>query len=206
MNELIQKLSQEHGKKPFWKNKFVLFVGWPLFNFIYFLMLGLPGNTLTLNSTIIFPSIMFLLSLGSWLFFIQLLNQENKKSIWLFPLIAFLFICTGLVYENFSANTIIHDRSFSVTSGDLNCFYHSVLRSLLPALMFPFLMKQFYVIQKNTAIILGAIHLTMMSLILTELRCANREMWHLVLGHQSAVIGVGVMMFCFLFLIKKKVF
>jgi hypothetical protein len=206
MNELIQKLSLEHEKKPVWKNRLPLLIGWASLNFFYFFVMGLFGQGLSLHSTIVFPLVMFLVSFICWILLSQFLNQESEKPISLYIGAPFAIIIAGLVYENYSGHSVLHNRSLSITTGDMNCFYHSVLRSLLPAFIFPFIMKQFYVVQKNSALAIGAVHLTMMSLILTELRCANREMWHLILGHQFAFIGIGFFMLCFYYLIKKKVF
>lgn len=206
MNELIQKLSHNHEKRPVWKNRLTLLIGWAGFNFIYFFSMSLFGKDLSLSSTFLFPVTMFLVSILSWLLFSQFLNQESEKPAFLFGGLLFTVVLGAFLYENFEGHSILHQRGFSFTNGDFNCFFHSVLRAMVPAIMFPFLMKQFYVIQNNAALFIGAIHLTMMSLILTELRCADREMWHLLLGHQSSLIGISLFLLGIFYLFRKKAF
>ena len=206
MNELIQKLSSEHDKRPAWKHRPALIISWGSFNFIYFFSMGLFGQDLSLSSTIFFPVTMFMVSVLSWVLFSQFLNQEEEKPGYVYGALLAAVILGAFLYENFSAHSILHNRTLSLTSGDYYCFFHSVLRTIFPALLFPFLMKQFYVIQKKTALFIGAIHLTMMSLILTELRCADREMWHLILGHQSSLIGIIIILFLIFYVFRKKAF
>lgn len=206
MNELIQKLSQNHDKRPIWKQRAILLTGWGSFNFIYFLLMSFFGKDLSLSSTVFFPLTMFLVSILSWVLFSQFLNQETDKPVVAYGVVLLVFVIGALLYENYEAHSILHQRHIGFTNGDFNCFYHSVLRALLPSLLFPFLMKQFYIVQKNGAMIVGAVHLTMMSLIVTELRCADREMWHLILGHQSSLIGISLLLIGMSYLFRKRVF
>lgn len=194
MNDLITTLSEKHAKKAWWKETSTMLTLWFVFHLIYFVGLGLSmGSDIQLRSSALY---LFFITLGvvaSGAIFITITQHLNLKrsffKMWLGAIV--LWMGGGFLIENFFQNTILHQRNLSLTQTDLTCFWHGTLTTLGPVLIFPFIFKHFFTTQKKWALTFMSLHLAFMGSLLIELQCPDREMWHLILGHQSSFLGVG---------------
>jgi hypothetical protein len=193
-NALIQALVAGHTRRPWWKSLQGLLTVWFSFNVIYFIALSLLKlNLITLRSSFLYP---FLLLLGviisGWVFAHLARSSDEKAS----SLSSVLFLILSLIFVGFSLEYglghILHQREISLTAGDFNCFWHSVASSAGPVLLFPILFRKFFIQRPGWAITFMSIQISLMASLLTELKCPDRELWHLLFGHQTVVVGVGL--------------
>ena len=207
IKNLIQDLSKDYGPRPWWKNPRTLFLIWFVSHIAYFLSLGLMKS----EAIILRPSLLFVIlevSGGVFTFalFIYLSRHPELKTSWMKTSLglAILWIAGSVVIENSFMGTILHERSFSVTSGDFSCFWHTTISTIGPLLLFPLVFRNFFFARPLSAMTLMTFHLAFLGLILNELKCADREFWHLLMGHQTSVIGIGLLMLGITFVARKQ--
>lgn len=207
IKNLIQDLSKDYGPRPWWKNPRTLFLIWLVFHCTYFLSLGFMKS----EAIILRPSLLFVFLEVSGAFFtfalfIYLSRHPELKTSWMKTAIGLtiVWIASSIAIENSFMGTILHERSFSVTSGDLSCFWHTTISTIGPLLVFPLVFRNFFYARPLWAMTFMTLHLTFLGLILNELKCPDRELWHLMMGHQTSVIGVGLLMMVITFVVRKR--
>lgn len=207
-SKLIQNLIAHHGPRPWWKNPMILFGIWFLVHSVYFLGLGLlKADTLILRSSWIYLFFSLTGVLVSGFLFIHITrNVDLKLSHLVAWIIVFIFwILLALLIESQLMGTIMNTRTETMTYNDFNCFWHSVISAVGPILVFPIVFKHFFVSQPNWAISFMGIHLAFMGSLLTELKCPDRELWHLLLGHQTSFLGVVLLLVIVTYLRRKLI-
>jgi hypothetical protein len=194
-NSLIQSLVAGHTRRPWWKSLQGLLTVWFSFNVVYFVALSLLKlNLITLRSSVLYP---ILLSMGviisGWVFAHLARSSDDKAS----SLSSVLFLILSLIFVGFSLEygmgNILHQRELSLTAGDFNCFWHSVASSIGPVLLFPVFFRKFFFQRTGWAIAFMSFQISLMASLLTEMKCPDRELWHLLFGHQTVVVGVGLL-------------
>lgn len=201
-DELIHKLTQDHKPRPWWKKSSVLLSIWFSFNLTYFLLTTIFYEDLILMSSVLSFSLAILSSLLGWLFFTRFLNDDNKKGMIFLGLLSFIALIP-FFHDTFMTQTIYYDRGLSVTEGDWICFTHSLLGSLLPILAFPVLIKNFFVPKFKWMVLFFVLHTGLMGIVTMELKCHDRQFWHLIMGHQSSLLGMFALTLGLYLLMKK---
>lgn len=207
--DLIQEMTYDYGPRPWWKNPKIFFLIWFFFHIIYFLALGiLKSEAIVLRSSVVY---VLLEISGAILFgglFIYFYRHHELKEYWIkvILVLSLLWMGVSLFIENSFMGTILHERTFSVTKGDFNCFWHAIVSTAGPLLLFPVLFRQFFFARPVLAMTTMSIHLAFLGSLLNELKCPDREMWHLVLGHQTSFLGVGLLMMMIIFAVQKRSF
>lgn len=207
--ELIEALTRDHGARPWWKSFYALFAIWFSFHLLYFTGLSfLRLDILELRSSalyLVFVSVGMLFS--GWIFILLARGTELKTSFLKMGLISIIiWMISGIFFEYAVMGSIDHHRAMSVTTGDMNCFWHSVASTALPLLVFPLLFKNFFFARPVWAMTFMSFHLAFTGSLLTELKCSDRELWHLFLGHQTVVIGVVILMVAITYAAQNLVF
>lgn len=202
--DLINELSRSHQKRPFWKGPRFLLASWLGIYLVVFALEIFTYEDLKLSSSLPFMIALVVGAFISWLIFTWNLNQEKPGvGRWL-GLIA-VILGGAFVYDYFAINLINMGRGAAVASSDVRCFNHIVLSALIPIAVFPFFIKFFFIPRVYWAISFLAVHISLLSIAVLELKCHDREFWHLILGHQSASVAIFALM-SFLFFIRKKLF
>ena len=191
---LISLLVEKHQPSQWWERPRILFF---LIFFtalvIIFLNLFLVKKIYFLSS-VTFLLLLLLSSLLAWWNFFGLLNATSKvQTFWhgVWPSITIGFFL-NLMHEFYFSNSIEYQRNFSIYLEDWPCFLHSLFMGLLPTVLLFFVFRKFLIPYPKKSINLFAIFSIFSSLVITELSCPNRELWHLVMGHQSSILGIVV--------------
>lgn len=207
--DLIAKLSQDYGARPWWKNPKTLFLIWFSLHIFYFLCIGyFKADTLVLRSSTIYVLFQLLGSFFSGVLFIFLYRQTELEDFWvkIIGIVILFWIAGSLYIEDFFMRTILHQREFSFTDGDVSCFWHATISTIGPTVLFPVLFRQFFFVRPYIAMMTMSVHLAFLGSFLNELKCPDREMWHLILGHQGPIFGVFTFILLFTFLGQRRSF
>jgi uncharacterized membrane protein len=207
-SDLIQKLAASHEKKPFWKNRRVLLTLWFCLNFGYYILMVSFFSKLDPKSSGFFLFLSVLTSVVGWLFFARFLNADDEgENIKKLGILSVLGILTAaFFFDGFVTQNVLNQRALSITQGDFSCFTHTVLAGILPLVLGSFFIRYFFTANKLWAFIFLSFHVSALSVIWTEMTCPEREIWHLLFGHQLSVVGIlGITIFLN-YLVKRRAF
>lgn len=206
-SDLIKKLASSHDEKPFWKERKTFLGLWFGGTILYYLLIISLFSKLDPKSSVVFLILLVSSSLAGWLYFTTQLNSpdDSKKLISIGAASVVGLLVTAFFHDEFIAQNVLHNRSASLTSGDLNCFSHTVLSALVPLTISVMMIKNFFVGNKFWALLFLSFHVTAMSVLWTEMSCPDRELWHLLLGHQTSIVGVFLLAIFSGYLIRKRV-
>lgn len=199
---LIRDLTAAHQKQPFWKQRRVLLGLWFGIYLSTFVIETALFPDLKMTSSLPFLVLLVFGGLLSWFFFTTNLNEANTKAK-PFLLLLISIIGVAFAYDVFLSELILSSRGPAVTHSDVRCFNHIVLSSLIPVALFPFFLKNFFVTKIYWALAFLGVHISFMSIAAMELKCHDRELWHLILGHQSSHLAVFGLMVLVYFIRKK---
>ena len=204
-SNLIHKLAGDHQKKPFWKKRSILLSLWFFFNVLYFTLAIGVVSKLDFRSSAYALTVSLLASILGWLFFTQLLNSSSSDNKFYISGLASLGTLVGsaFLYDELIARNILHDQPLGTSSGSLGCLGYTLLVTLLPMVLGSFLIRYFFVQNRFWASIFLTFHLGLMAILWIDLTCYDRELWHLVLGHQSSLLGIFGLLIIFSFSPKK---
>lgn len=200
-DDLIQSLVKKHESRPFWKVSVVLTMFWLLINaFSFALIFFFMKNTETTMSLSSWTFHLIILA-ATWFFFLKNLNYDfryNTAAIAGVLLLIVISTSLGLI------NGDIHKtQQANFSFSEFNCFRHILLATLPSLIFFPFVLKNFYVFNRGALAILAAGHLGYMSLALIEFKCQNRDFWHLILGHDTAIPVLVIVILLIIFLGRR---
>ncbi len=201
-DDLIQALAKDHAARPWWQSFHALIALWFSFQVLYFVGLSLLKiDLLDMRSSVLYPAFISAgVLLSGWIFFSLSQGREIKTSSLKLGFVSIvILIMLGLSIEYGMMGTIEHHRALSVTSSDVSCFWHSLASTAGPLLIFPILFRKFFFARVGWAMTFMTLHLALMASLLTELKCPDRELWHLLLGHQTVVLGIGFFMLLLIF-------
>ena len=207
--DLIQELAHNYGPRPWWKNPKRVFVIWFSFHIIYFLVLGvLKSDSIYLRSSMVYVLFEISGAILSGGFFIYLYRYYELKDIWSKAILIMIMFWMGASFliEDLFMGTVLHGRALSVSIGDFDCFWHATISAVGPLLIFPVLFRHFFFARPVLAMAIMSCHLGFLGSALNELNCPDREMWHLILGHQTSFIGVGLLMMMIIFVLQRRAF
>ena len=207
-SDLIQGLVQNYKPRPWWKKTFALFLIWFSFHITYFLIIGFfQSESIFLRSSAFYVVSEMIGSLITGFMFIYLfLHPELKEnSIKKMLIFALCWMAISLFIESYFMKTTSNARGLSLNSGDMSCFLHSTIVTAGTLLVFPFIFRHFFFARPKSAIAIMSIHLAILGSGLNELKCPDREVWHLILGHQTSVIGVGLFLMLVIFFFRISV-
>lgn len=200
-DELIKKLTENHRAKPIWKNAQVLFPGWFILNLLFFLISLLTEDHLQLSSSVPLVILQSVVILLSWMIFVRNLKgnfQYNGLTI-----VGMISLAVMTLFIGLKQGVISHNASAAVSIGELSCFSH-IMFSIIPSLiLFAVLIKNFFVFHPWSLGAIAAMNLSFLGLSAMELKCHNRELWHLLLGHYSTIIFVVALVVGVIFLRKN---
>ncbi|GEM_PF-6728553 len=200
-DDLIQVLTEKHTKRAYWRRPHVLLSIWMGINLIYFAMTIIRFPDLVLNSSYLALGLEAGCAILGWILFTKSLNNPKSSNL---NLALFLGIVIGTLSLVFSFDhSVQHERALSVTSGDWSCFTHTVMSALVPVVLFGALMKNFFVTNTKATLSFFTVYLSMIAVMSMELKCHDREFWHMIFGHQSSVLGIFVLILG-AYLLKKK--
>jgi hypothetical protein len=179
---------------------------WFFFNVLYFSLIMGVASKLDFRSSAYALSVSLIASILGWLFFTRLLNSssgDNKFHIFGLASLGTL-MGSAFLYDELIARNILHERALGFSSGDMGCLGHTLLVTLLPMVLGSFLIRHFFVQNKLSAFIFLTLHLGLLAILWIDLSCYDRELWHLVLGHQSSLLGIFVLLIISSFFPKKR--
>ncbi len=204
--DLIKELSAKHEKKPFWKGFHFLLTLWLVLNVSIFILEIATAESLVLGSSYFFFGLNLLGSLLSWGYFTLHLNKSSSaKSDFIFLAVLIALVITGLSAD-FFLNLISTSRTpLPFQPSDFRCFSHIIYSILPTAVLLPVFIKYFFVEKPFWTIGFLSTHVTLLGIAAMELKCHDRELWHLVLAHQSVYLPVFIL-FIAIFTLKKKLF
>lgn len=191
LSSLINKLAEDHKPRPWWKEPKIFLLLWFFFHLAYFISF--------IAVTVGFaPQLFISFILGSWLtvitgwYALYLMMTKVKLEHQKYLLIL-VFSSIGMFSGSIGMN-LSFIRPMGFRSSDLNCFLHGISATIIPLLLFPFLIKQFFTPKIYLAGILVSVHLAVMAISAVELTCGSLEYWHLIWGHQTIYLGVFLLM------------
>lgn len=195
-DKLIKQLVAEHSPRPWWKTPILFFGIWFVSQLIYFAGLGFfKFDSLVIRFSLVYIYfITFGILISGAVFFH--LSRHSKPGASFFKIWMMIFISLmslALITESQVMGTVNHARSFSITHSDFTCFWHSVASTIGPVILFPLIFKQYFFSHPKWSMTFMSIHLSLMGSFLTELKCPDRELWHLILGHQTTFFGVAIL-------------
>lgn len=194
---LIKELAKNYRHRPWWKNPSTLFLLWFGFHLVYFLVLGfLKADMIVLRSSPLYLVFQITGAALAGFLFIKLYRSQTHLSPWMerAPLLIVMIMVIFFFVENYLPGSIQHSRSFGFMKSDFNCFWHAAVSTVGPIVFFPFLLRNFFFSRPIFASVLMSFHLAFLAGLLNELKCPEREFWHLVLGHQTPVIGIALLL------------
>lgn len=204
--DLIKELSSKHNKKPFWKGFHFLLSFWLFLNISIFVFEILNAQSIKLSSSFVAIGLNLVASLMSWFYFTLNLNKSvSTKTEGIFLTLLFALVGIGF-FSDILLNLIVTDRSpFTLQKSDGDCFSHIILSIIPMAILFPFFMKNFFITKPFWTIAFLSAHVSLLGITVMELKCHDREMWHMLLGHQTTYLPV-FLIFVMIFILKKKWF
>lgn len=205
--ELIKKLASSHEKKPFWKERKIFLSFWFAGTILYYVLVVALYSKLDPKSSLLFLFATVLSSLAGWWTFTRQLNapevSQKLKTLGLTSVVGTLAL--AFFYDEFISHNVLHNRGASLTAGDITCFTHTVLSALVPLVVSVLLVRNFFVGDRFWSLLFLSFHISAMSVLWTEMSCPDRELWHLLLGHQTSVSGVFLIAIFSGYLIRKRV-
>lgn len=205
-SDLIKKLASSHEKKPFWKERKIFLSLWLAGTIAYYLLIILIFSKLDPKSSLVFLVFTILSSLAGWWTFTRQLNaSEVSDKVKLGGLTSVVGILTlAFFHDEFIAQNVLHGRGLTLSSGDISCFTHTVLSAIAPLVVSVLLVRNFWVGDRFWSLLFLSFHMTAMSVLWTEMSCPDRELWHLILGHQTSVIGIFLIATFSGYLMRKR--
>lgn len=203
LDHLIKDLTDKHQAKPFWKGYHFLLALWFFLNLSIFFLETIKSSNLVFSSSTILLGLNIIAAGLSWFFFSLNLNRTfAQKWDWLFLTSLVTLVIAGLNLDYFSG-LILYQRPFSFQSADVSCFNHIVLSTIPTAIIFLYFIKNFFVARPLWTIAFLTGHVSLLAITVMELKCHNKEFWHLLIGHQTTYFAI-FMIFLSLWALKQK--
>lgn len=165
---------------------------------------GFTSKSIVLRSSLFYVFLVTFVALFSsaLLVYFHRYHSIGIRVYWTLFLGILALMFGSLLFETSFMGTVLNQRGLTLTEGDIKCFWHSVVSTIGPLLVFPIFFRQFFFARPFWALTFMSFHLALLGSLLNELKCPDRELWHLILGHQTPVMGV-MMILCFIFLIQR---
>ncbi len=180
---LIDQLVSGHHSRPWWKE--FLRPIWFISLILWYVTVAMLGNNVGVHSTYLMAGIIMGLSVCAFAYYCSL-NQLHVPRF--LPAIGILFLLTGIFFES---SLFSYGRGFAPQGEDVSCFMHACLYSLGPVILFPLIDRQFFFTEKRIHTWSILLFLAFAGVLLIDLKCANRDAEHILLGHMTPIFGIG---------------
>lgn len=206
IEDLIKELSEKHEKKPFWKGFHFLLSFWLVLNICFFVFEILSSSSVQLSSSYMVIGLNISASILSWLYFTLNLNRTvSAKEETIFLILLFALVVTGF-FSNMILNLLVTNRlPLTLQQNDVSCFTHIIYSVIPTAILFPFFIKHFFIEKPYWTIGFLSAHVSLLGITVMELKCHDREVWHMLVSHQTTYLPI-FLIFVMIFILKKKLF